>query len=146
MACTKRRAVETHRFELPATNRPRAAIGQLDTEISTRSSEPGSADKPHLHGLCEQDVAKQRSEQDWPIERRQRGESERGREGRVGQPRGDGHDRHGGHRELPTRATLDEGNFIGADDVDDQRLGNERLDEPAGLKKRSARGVPVPKT
>lgn len=50
------------------------------------------------------------------------------------------HDGHRGHGELPTRAALDEGDIVRADDMHDQRLGDQRLDEPAGLKKRGARG------
>ena len=36
-------------------------------------------------------------------------------------------------------AALDEGYAVGADDVDDERLGQQGLDEPAGLEE--ARGL-----
>ena len=36
-----------------------------------------------------------------------------------------------------TRPALQEGNLIGANDVDDERLRHQGLDEPAGLEQRT---------
>jgi len=42
-------------------------------------------------------------------------------------------DNQGSEDEWPTRTALDEWNFVGANDMDNQSLGKERFHKPAGV-------------
>ena len=42
------------------------------------------------------------------------------------------------HHQRPGRAALEERDLVGADDVDDERLRQQALDEPAGLEQARA--------
>ena len=63
------------------------------------------------------------------------------RERRIGKIGAKRHDDDRGHSELPTRPRLNERNEIGANDVDDERLGHERFDKPASVKQRGRVGL-----
>ena len=46
-------------------------------------------------------------------------------------------------RQRQTRPTLQERDLIGANDMDNEGLGHQRFDEPAGLKERYPRRIPA---
>ena len=69
-----------------------------------------------------------------PKDRRQRHHAERLREWRIGQPGTDGHDDQCRERQMERGMATDKGYFPGPDDMDYERLGEERLHEPTGLK------------
>ena len=91
------------------------------------------ANKPGLHHLGQQRIAQQHEGQIQPEQRRERDEPERGRQRRNRQPGAGRDDDHGSEDERPTGPALDERDFVGANDMDDERLGEERLHKPARL-------------
>ena len=65
-----------------------------------------------------------------------------GCEREKGQPDAHHHHRERRERQRPAGPALQERNLVGADDVDDQGLRQQRLDEPAGLEQRGVAGCP----
>ena len=91
------------------------------------------ADEPGLHQLGQQRVAQQHDGQIQPEQRRERDKPERVRQRRHRQPGAGRDDDQGSKDERPTGPALDERDFVGANDMDDQRLGEERFHKPAGV-------------
>jgi len=91
------------------------------------------ANEPGLHHLGQQRIAQQHDGQIQPEQRRERDKPERVRQRRNRQPGAGRDDDHGSEDERPTGPALDERDFVGANDMDDQRLGEERFHEPAGV-------------
>ena len=81
-------------------------------------------------------VAEERQRQQGPVERGQRREPKPRADGERRQPHADRHDDRGGDHQRPTGPALEERDAVGADDVDDERLREQRFDEPAGLEQR----------
>jgi len=61
------------------------------------------------------------------------GQTERVRQGRNRQPGADCDDDQRSGDQRPTGPALEKWDFVGANDMDDERLGKERLHEPAGV-------------
>src|SRR5664280_2581402 len=91
------------------------------------------ANEPGLHHLGQQRVAQQHDGQIQPEQRRERDESKRVRQRRYRQPGAGRYDNYGSEAERPTGPALDERDFVGANDMDDECLGEERLHKPAGV-------------
>ena len=100
---------------------------------SPRPSLAEPANEPGLHHLSQQRVAQQHDGQIQPEQRRERDKPERGRQRRHRQPGAGGDDNYGCKDERPTRPALDERDFVGANNMNDERLGEERLHKPAGV-------------
>jgi len=95
---------------------------------------PKPANEPGFHQLCQNRIAQQHDCQKQPVQRRERDKSERVRQGRNRQPGADRDDDYGSEDERPTGPALDKRNLVGANDMDNQRLGEKRFHEPAGVK------------
>ena len=106
---------------------------QAPCSLPFRSTPCGSTD---LDALGQEDVAEERQYDQRPVERGQRRETQPARNGRKRQPGAERHDDGGGDRQRPTGPALQEGDAVGANDVNDERLRQQRLDEPAGLEER----------
>ena len=91
------------------------------------------ANEPGLHHLGQQRIAQQHDGQIQPEQRRERDEPKCVRQRRNRQPGAGRYDNYGSKDERPTGPALDERDLVGANDMDDQRLGEERLHKPAGV-------------
>ena len=101
---------------------------------SGRALDPVSTQQPYFNDLRQAHVAEQREHKNWPVKPWQVREAQgRGQRG-IRQPHAQSHDCCCCGRQRPTRTALQEGDFIGTNDVDDERLRHQRLDEPSGLK------------
>ena len=85
------------------------------------------ANEPGLHELGQDRIGQQHSGQIQPVERRERDKAEGVGQRRDRQPGAGRDDDYGGEDERPTGPALDERDFVGANDMDDQCLGAERL-------------------
>ena len=81
------------------------------------------------YGVCQQEPR-----YPGPIDCRQRNHLQIFRKRRIGQPGADGHDSQGGHRHVERGPAVEKRPFSRPDDVDDQRLGQQRFHEPPCLK------------
>ena len=138
LSCRKRRARDPRKKSWPVRwcLQWKTVYGLL----SKRQLNPDHASQPHLHPLREDEVSQQRDSQEWPIEPRERGESEIFTQRSEGDGAANRHDgpRHG--HQGPRREALEKGDLVGANDVDDECLGQQALDKPAGLKQAGTAG------
>lgn len=89
--------------------------------------------EPALHQLSQNHVAQQHDRKQQPVQRRKLDQPQRGSQGRNRQRGAYRYDIQGGGDQRPACPTLDERDFVCANDVDDQRLSEERFHEPAGV-------------
>jgi Ni/Co efflux regulator RcnB len=89
--------------------------------------------KPTLDQLRQDHVTRQHNRQQQPVQWRKWDKPERVGEGRNRQQGAHADDYYRSDDEWPTGPALEKRDLVGADDVNDQRLGEERLDEPAGV-------------
>ena len=127
------RARRRRRELLDAGHRLPAGRIALQAAAEIGMSQPPFAHEPDLHDMGQHRIGEQDQRDQRPIERGQRNEAERGAEPAVGQPDSHHADDQRGRQQRRAGAALDEGDLAGADDVDDQRLGQQGFDEPAGL-------------
>lgn len=89
--------------------------------------------KPALHQRGQNHIAHQYDCQEQPVWSGKRDKPERSGQGRNRQPGTHRDDDDRRDDERPTGPALDKRDLVGADDMNDQRLGEQRLDEPAGV-------------
>ena len=97
-------------------------------------SDPFLPQQPDLDALRQARVGKQRGEQNQPVKPRQVHQTKRRGQWGIRQPRPECHDGQCREGQGPACPALKEGDFIGANDMDNECLRHQRLDEPAGLK------------
>ncbi len=97
-------------------------------------SDPSDSQEPRLDSLRQRGVAHDREPEQRPVQRRQPREPEVLPHGREWEGDADGHDHRRHDHQGPRGAALEERDLVRADDVDDQRLREQALDEPARLK------------
>jgi hypothetical protein len=121
--------------EISKKKRRDAGVSRAGTFLiqSCRLRLPEPPHKPSFHELRQHHIRRQHPRQDRPIGRWELDQAERRSQRRNGQPRPDRDDGQRGGDQCAACAALLEGYFVHADDVDDQRLGKEALDEPAGM-------------
>src|SRR5271170_7613797 len=108
---------------------------------ASATSNPVLAHHPHLDELSQAEITEQGDQQNRPELPGQGHEAQRSGERRKWQKGADAHDQDGRHAELPTGPGLNEGYLVGADDMDDERLGHDGFHEPAGVKEGGGVGV-----
>jgi len=96
--------------------------------------------QPHFDHLCQHHVAEQSEQENRPIQRGSAVKRARRPRVRTAATRRNAMiarvvKLNGRLRGFPQR------NFVGADDVNDECLGHQRFDEPAGLKQRCVGGI-----
>ena len=134
--CSERRGIAN-----PMPNGRKKTIrdgGHGESERSPGLLYPRLSNQPSLDALGQQDVAEQRQREQRPVERWQRSKPKPGPNRREGEPNADCHDDCGRNHQRQTGPALEERDPVRANDMDNQRLGQQGFNKPTRLERAGA--------